>query len=82
MVLLSHDHYDHLGARTVRRLAQIEATAGAQWVTALGVGKILKQLGREACARIGLDREPAGGAVGVDRAAGAPLLGTESLEPI
>ena len=45
VVLLSHDHYDHLGARTVRRLAQIEAVAQAQWVTALGVGKILNKLG-------------------------------------
>lgn len=45
VVLLSHDHYDHLGARTVQRLAQLEATAGAQWVTTLGVGKILKKWG-------------------------------------
>jgi L-ascorbate metabolism protein UlaG (beta-lactamase superfamily) len=45
VVLLSHDHYDHLGARTVRRLTQLEATAGARWVTTLGVGEILKQWG-------------------------------------
>jgi L-ascorbate metabolism protein UlaG (beta-lactamase superfamily) len=45
VVLLSHDHYDHLGAHTVRRLAQIESTAGAQWITALGVGKFLEKLG-------------------------------------
>jgi L-ascorbate metabolism protein UlaG (beta-lactamase superfamily) len=45
VVLLSHDHYDHLGARTVRRLTQLEATAGARWVTTLGVGAILKQWG-------------------------------------
>jgi L-ascorbate metabolism protein UlaG (beta-lactamase superfamily) len=44
-VLLSHDHYDHLGARTVQRLAQIEPTTGAQWITALGVGKFLNKLG-------------------------------------
>lgn len=44
VVLLSHDHYDHFGKHTVRRLAQLEATAGAQWVTTLGVGKILKEL--------------------------------------
>jgi L-ascorbate metabolism protein UlaG (beta-lactamase superfamily) len=43
VVLVSHDHYDHLGAGTVRRLAQVQSKA--QWVTALGVGKILKQLG-------------------------------------
>lgn len=45
VVLVSHDHYDHLGARTVRRLTQLQATSGAQWVTTLGVGKILKQWG-------------------------------------
>jgi len=44
-VLLSHDHYDHLGARTVQRLAQLESTAGAEWITALGVGKFLRKLG-------------------------------------
>ncbi len=45
VVLLSHDHYDHLGAHTIAHLAQSEATAGAQWVTALGVGEILRKLG-------------------------------------
>ena len=45
VVLLSHDHYDHLGARTIAHLARSEATARAQWVTALGVGKILRKLG-------------------------------------
>ena len=45
VVLLSHDHYDHLGAETLQRLARIEAAAGAVWVTPLGVGQILKKLG-------------------------------------
>ena len=45
VVLLSHDHYDHLGAGTVRRLAKSSCTAGAQWISALGVGKVLNQLG-------------------------------------
>ena len=45
MVLVSHDHYDHLGARTVRRLAKSASTATAQWISALGVGKVLNQLG-------------------------------------
>jgi L-ascorbate metabolism protein UlaG (beta-lactamase superfamily) len=45
VVLLSHDHYDHLGARTVQRLAQSQAVAGAQWVTTLGTGTILGKLG-------------------------------------
>ena len=44
-VLISHDHYDHLGAETVNRLAQMEALRQAHWITALGVGAILKSLG-------------------------------------
>ena len=45
VVLLSHDHYDHLGANTVRRLAQMKTVAEARWVTTLGVGKILERFG-------------------------------------
>jgi len=44
-VLISHDHYDHLGANTVRQLARMEALAGAIWLTTLGVGAPLKRLG-------------------------------------
>jgi hypothetical protein len=36
VVLISHDHYDHLGAETVRELAKVQG--GARWVTSLGVG--------------------------------------------
>jgi L-ascorbate metabolism protein UlaG (beta-lactamase superfamily) len=45
VVLVSHDHYDHLGARTVQRLAKTSSTAKAQWISALGVGKFLQRLG-------------------------------------
>jgi L-ascorbate metabolism protein UlaG (beta-lactamase superfamily) len=45
VVLLSHDHYDHLGATTIKHLAQSQATAGAQWVSPLGVGAFLRKLG-------------------------------------
>ncbi|HSY35082.1 MAG TPA: MBL fold metallo-hydrolase [Acidobacteriaceae bacterium] len=45
VVLISHDHYDHLGAETVRQLAKGTATAGARWVTSLGVGKRLRGFG-------------------------------------
>ena len=45
VVLISHDHYDHLGAKSVRRLAGLKATARARWVTSLGVGKRLRQFG-------------------------------------
>jgi L-ascorbate metabolism protein UlaG (beta-lactamase superfamily) len=42
-VLVSHDHYDHLGEGTVRRLAVLQSHA--RWVTSLGVGPILQQFG-------------------------------------
>ncbi len=45
VVLISHDHYDHLGERTVRRLARLEAAADAHWVTSLGVGERLREFG-------------------------------------
>jgi L-ascorbate metabolism protein UlaG (beta-lactamase superfamily) len=45
VVLVSHDHYDHLGKATIQRLARMESTAGAQWVTSLGVGKRLRKFG-------------------------------------
>ncbi len=44
-VLISHDHYDHLGGETVRRLSRLNATARARWVTSLGVGKRLRGFG-------------------------------------
>lgn len=44
-VIISHDHYDHLGAATIQRLAKIEALRQALWVTPLGVGSILRGLG-------------------------------------
>ncbi|HEY1985631.1 MAG TPA: MBL fold metallo-hydrolase [Terracidiphilus sp.] len=44
-VLISHDHYDHLGAGTIRSLAKMEAFANTQWITTLGVGGILGGFG-------------------------------------
>jgi L-ascorbate metabolism protein UlaG (beta-lactamase superfamily) len=44
-VLISHDHYDHLAAGTVKRLAQMDALRQARWITTLGVGTILENLG-------------------------------------
>jgi L-ascorbate metabolism protein UlaG (beta-lactamase superfamily) len=43
VVLISHDHYDHLGAETVQRLAQLAPEA--RWVTSLGVGALLQGFG-------------------------------------
>jgi L-ascorbate metabolism protein UlaG (beta-lactamase superfamily) len=43
VVLVSHDHYDHLGAGTVKRLAELQPEA--RWVTSLGVGAVLRELG-------------------------------------
>lgn len=45
VVLISHDHYDHLGADTVRQLAKMESVNEARWVTSLGVGKRLRGFG-------------------------------------
>jgi L-ascorbate metabolism protein UlaG (beta-lactamase superfamily) len=45
VVLVSHDHYDHLGEATVRRLAELELMRGANWVTSLGVGEWLRRFG-------------------------------------
>jgi L-ascorbate metabolism protein UlaG (beta-lactamase superfamily) len=44
-VLISHDHYDHLGAHTVKKLAGMEALRRALWVTSGGVGKRLRKFG-------------------------------------
>lgn len=43
VVLVSHDHYDHLGASTIRRLAELQPQAS--WVTSLGVGRWLRDFG-------------------------------------
>jgi L-ascorbate metabolism protein UlaG (beta-lactamase superfamily) len=45
VVLLSHDHYDHLGTQTIRKLVQVNATKESRWVTSLGVGTQLRKLG-------------------------------------
>src|SRR5580692_4595059 len=44
-VIVSHDHYDHLGADTIRRLARLAAVERATWITPLGVGGLLKRFG-------------------------------------
>jgi len=48
VVLVSHDHYDHLGESTIRRLAELESMQGAKWVTSLGVGAVLRGFGVKA----------------------------------
>lgn len=45
VVLISHDHYDHLGEATIRKLSKIDSTKQARWVTSLGVGQILQRFG-------------------------------------
>src|SRR5271154_2220666 len=45
VVLVSHNHYDHLGEATIRRLAGLESMRRARWVTSLGVGESLRQFG-------------------------------------
>lgn len=43
VVLLSHDHYDHLDAPTVRRLARLQPEA--HWMAPLGLAQFLRRLG-------------------------------------
>jgi L-ascorbate metabolism protein UlaG (beta-lactamase superfamily) len=45
IVLVSHDHYDHLGKSTIQRLARLDSIAEARWVTSLGVGESLRSFG-------------------------------------
>ena len=45
VVLVSHDHYDHLGKSTVQRLSRMESMTRARWVTSEGVGEILRGFG-------------------------------------
>jgi L-ascorbate metabolism protein UlaG (beta-lactamase superfamily) len=54
-VLISHDHYDHLGADTVRSLVALPQLQNARWITALGVEKILQGLGVEPARITALD---------------------------
>lgn len=44
-VILSHDHYDHFGAGTIRQLARLPALSAARWITSLGVGAALRRCG-------------------------------------
>jgi L-ascorbate metabolism protein UlaG (beta-lactamase superfamily) len=45
VVLISHDHYDHYGAHTLRKLATLPCAQNARWITSLGVAKRLQRLG-------------------------------------
>jgi L-ascorbate metabolism protein UlaG (beta-lactamase superfamily) len=42
-VIQSHDHYDHLGETTVRRLSRLQPNL--RWITSLEVGPILQKFG-------------------------------------
>ncbi|MDE1154487.1 MAG: MBL fold metallo-hydrolase [Acidobacteriaceae bacterium] len=44
-VLVSHDHYDHFGATTLKQLSELSCTRQAVWVTSRGVDQRLKKLG-------------------------------------
>jgi L-ascorbate metabolism protein UlaG (beta-lactamase superfamily) len=45
VVLISHDHFDHLGEGTIKRLSQMESMRKTRWITALGAGEILASWG-------------------------------------
>jgi L-ascorbate metabolism protein UlaG (beta-lactamase superfamily) len=44
-VLISHDHFDHLGEGTVRQLAGMKSMQQTRWIAPLGVGAILTGFG-------------------------------------
>ncbi len=48
VVLVSHDHYDHMGRSTIERLAALETMKDARWVTSVGVGGTLRRFGVDA----------------------------------
>jgi L-ascorbate metabolism protein UlaG (beta-lactamase superfamily) len=45
LVLISHDHYDHLGKQTIRKLARLDSISKAKWITSLGVRNRLRSFG-------------------------------------
>ena len=55
VVLISHDHYDHLGKQTIQRLSKLSNAKKAQWTTSLGVGKELQSFGVPAARIVELD---------------------------
>lgn len=48
VVLISHNHYDHLGKQTIRRLARLDVARNARWLTSVGVGANLRKFGVQA----------------------------------
>ena len=44
-VIVSHDHFDHLGAGTVRKMGELSALKSAQWIMPLGVAAVLQKFG-------------------------------------
>jgi len=54
-VILSHDHYDHLGKGTIQELAKLLATGQTKWIVPLGVGALLQRFGVRAGQIVQLD---------------------------
>lgn len=44
-VIVSHDHYDHLGKSTIQRLSRLDCAKDATWITSLGIGEVLTSFG-------------------------------------
>lgn len=44
-ILLSHDHYDHLGGHTIRQLGSLHNAQAAHWIMPLGVGSVARPMG-------------------------------------
>ena len=68
VVIVSHDHFDHLGKSTVERLSGMASMRRATWVTSLGVGTILRGFGVKTEQVVELDWTEAATVVGRDGA--------------
>ncbi|MFT4114349.1 MBL fold metallo-hydrolase [Silvibacterium sp.] len=55
VILFSHDHYDHMGEQTVRKLVTLPAAARAQWIVPLEVSTVLRKFGAPAKRILELD---------------------------
>ncbi|MGI4830234.1 MAG: MBL fold metallo-hydrolase [Janthinobacterium lividum] len=72
-ILISHDHYDHLGAGTIRRLSRLNATARTKWFTSVGVGQRLRDFGVAGAQIAELDWTQSGEIAGAELAQGVRL---------
>jgi len=84
VILISHDHYDHLGAGTVERLTRMASLGQTHWITSLGVGTILSSLGVAPARLTELDwtEQVQVGSLTITAVTGPPLLWPQPLQSV